>query len=223
MLPTFIIAQAQLHANTKAISDASVTVMVTNTKKVPRKSEEVIFISDKSGKQFSTRTDVKGKGMTSLPSGDIYSIKLKTMNDTTRYSVLEIPALGPGEYFEAPIVVEIEYEPARTYTLHDVHFAVGKPTLQPGSFRELNEIADYMKLQEGENFEISGHTDNVGRDADNLRLSQLRAESVKAYLVKKGVSASRLTAKGYGASKPVADNQTEEGRQKNRRTEVAIL
>ena len=71
--------------------------------------------------------------------------------------------------------------------------------------------------------EISGHTDNVGKPSDNLTLSNNRAKSVVNYLITKGISAQRLVAKGYGETKPVADNKTEEGRAKNRRTELKVI
>lgn len=71
--------------------------------------------------------------------------------------------------------------------------------------------------------EIAGHTDNTGDSAYNKKLSQARAESVRSYLIKKGVPASRMLAKGYGAEQPVADNDDETGRQLNRRTEVRII
>ena len=80
-----------------------------------------------------------------------------------------------------------------------------------------------MKWKENEKIEIGGHTDNVGSDADNLKLSQQRAEAIRQYLIKKGIQPARVIAKGYGASEPVADNSTNEGRQNNRRTEVKIL
>ena len=70
--------------------------------------------------------------------------------------------------------------------------------------------------------EISGHTDNVGKPADNLLLSNNRAKAVVNYLVSKKIPAARLTAKGYGETKPVADNKTEEGRAQNRRTEMKV-
>jgi outer membrane protein OmpA-like peptidoglycan-associated protein len=70
--------------------------------------------------------------------------------------------------------------------------------------------------------EIGGHTDNVGKPADNLALSNNRAKAVVRYLISKGIAASRMTAKGYGETKPIADNSSEEGRAKNRRTELKV-
>jgi len=71
--------------------------------------------------------------------------------------------------------------------------------------------------------EISGHTDNVGKPADNLSLSNNRAKAVVNYLIGKKIAPQRLTAKGYGETKPVADNKTEEGKAKNRRTELRVV
>ena len=69
---------------------------------------------------------------------------------------------------------------------------------------------------------LAGHTDNIGSDENNLRLSKDRAESVKAYLVSKGANPSRIEATGYGESQPIASNKTAEGRQKNRRVEFTL-
>ena len=71
--------------------------------------------------------------------------------------------------------------------------------------------------------EISGHTDNVGDVEVNQRLSESRAKAVRAYLLKKGISGERVRAVGHGESQPIASNDTDEGKQKNRRTEVRIL
>ncbi len=71
--------------------------------------------------------------------------------------------------------------------------------------------------------EIQGHTDNVGNEETNLKLSQERAEEVKKYLVLKGISAGRISAKGFGSSRPIADNSDENGRSKNRRTGLKVL
>jgi OOP family OmpA-OmpF porin len=71
--------------------------------------------------------------------------------------------------------------------------------------------------------EVAGHTDNVGTDAYNLKLSQGRATAVRDYFVSQGVPSSQLTVKGYGESDPIADNNTDEGRERNRRSELRIL
>jgi OOP family OmpA-OmpF porin len=185
--------------------------------------EEIIFAGQKTGKQYSVRSNKEGKAQFQLPAGDIYAIRLKTMNDTADQSQMEVPALQPGQFFDQPFTLTIEYEPARSFTLDNVHFDTGKPTLRPDSFSELNEIAEYMKYRLDEHYEIAGHTDNAGTEESNRKLSIDRANAVKNYLVKKGIAGSRLQAKGYGATVPVADNSTEDGRQKNRRTEVIIL
>ena len=84
-------------------------------------------------------------------------------------------------------------------------------------------MVEFLKWKPEEKIEIAGHTDNIGADASNIKLSQERAETIKTYLAGKGVKLERVLAKGYGASQPVADNSNEIGRQKNRRTEVRIL
>ncbi len=196
---------------------------MTDSKQQALKKELVVFANKKDNRFFSARTGTDGKCSLKLPPGATYSIQMVMMGDTTDYSDLEIPVLKPGQFFTQPFTVDIEYDAPRLFTLDHVQFDTGKPTIRPSSFAELNEIAEYMSLKKDERYEISGHTDNVGQEADNLRLSQARAESVKAYLVKKGITATRLQAKGYGATVPVADNSTAEGRQQNRRTEVKIL
>jgi outer membrane protein OmpA-like peptidoglycan-associated protein len=80
-----------------------------------------------------------------------------------------------------------------------------------------------MKLKPTLIIEIGGHTDNVGTPESNIKLSQERANAVRNYIINKGIAANRITAKGYGDTMPVADNSTEEGRSKNRRTEVSII
>ena len=213
-----IAASAAAQSNKTA---ATVNVILTNSKQQPLKGQEVLFTS--SAQQRVGTTDASGKCSLLLPAGAVYTIQLKTMNDTTQYSTIDVPALQPGQFFTKPFLVEIEYEAPRTFTLNNVHFDTGKPSLRPDSFKELNEIADYMKLKGDEKYEIAGHTDNIGKDEDNKKLSQSRAESVRNYLVKKGIDIKRLRAVGYGATQPVADNETPEGRQRNRRTEVVIL
>ncbi len=107
--------------------------------------------------------------------------------------------------------------------LNNIFFDFNKVALREESITELRHMIKFMQEYPKLRVEISGHTDSVGTDEANRKLSQGRAESVREYLVSHGVSTARITAKGYGASKPVAPNATEEGRQRNRRTEFRII
>ncbi|MFZ5479710.1 MAG: OmpA family protein [Myxococcota bacterium] len=105
-----------------------------------------------------------------------------------------------------------------------IFFDFGKATIQERSYDLLNEIAQVIgEHKELKRIRIEGHTDNVGDDIMNLKLSQARAESVKAYLVSRGVDAARLDPRGFGEMNPISTNDTEEGRAQNRRVEFIIV
>ena len=106
--------------------------------------------------------------------------------------------------------------------LLSIYFDFGKYTLKPESERALASIVDLLTKNQKLSIEISGHTDNVGDKTFNLKLSQQRADAVKTELVKRGIDATRISSRGYGDSKPAADNSTEEGRAANRRTEFVV-
>ena len=118
---------------------------------------------------------------------------------------------------KAPQLFEME---KKTLVLEGVHFEVNKAELTPDSLTVLDMVAASLKDWPEVKVEIGGHTDSTGGTKHNLELSQKRAEAVQAYLVSRGVDASRLAAKGYGKAKPVADNKTAEGKTKNRRVEL---
>lgn len=107
--------------------------------------------------------------------------------------------------------------------LNNIFFDFGKATLRKSSLPELEKLMEFMELNENVRIEIGGHTDNVGSEEDNQSLSEARAKAVRDYLVKNRVSLDRLSFKGYGESKPVVDNESEENRQKNRRIEFTII
>jgi OmpA-OmpF porin, OOP family len=109
-----------------------------------------------------------------------------------------------------------------TVNLKSVLFVQTKTELLPESFDELDVVVSFLKANPSVRIELSGHTDNRGVHADNVRLSQARVNSVKKYLVSKGIDAKRISGKGYGGTKPIASNDSEETRRMNRRVEFII-
>jgi OmpA-OmpF porin, OOP family len=102
---------------------------------------------------------------------------------------------------------------------HGINFDVNKATIKPESMGTLNMIMQVLKDNPEIKFEVGGHTDADGADDYNLTLSQQRADAVKDQLIKSGIDAARLTAKGYGETKPISDNTSPEGKANNRRVE----
>jgi outer membrane protein OmpA-like peptidoglycan-associated protein len=107
--------------------------------------------------------------------------------------------------------------------LKNVFFDTKKTDLKPASITELDNVVRLMNENPNMKIMISGYTDNVGKPADNLKLSLGRAVSVVNYLLGKGVNNNRLSFKGLGEANPIATNDTEEGRAQNRRTELTVV
>lgn len=105
---------------------------------------------------------------------------------------------------------------------YSIEFETGSAVIKSSSFRMLNEIFESAVVAEGLKLGVYGHTDNVGSDATNQPLSERRADAVKTYLLKKGLKENQIESKGYGADKPIADNNTAAGRSKNRRVEIVL-
>lgn len=108
------------------------------------------------------------------------------------------------------------------FTVDSIHYETGSANLEPNSIPTMNKLLEMMNENPDIKIEIGGHTDSTGSSRVNMRLSELRAEAVASWLIQNGMLSKRITTKGYGDTEPVADNDTEEGRIKNRRTEITI-
>ncbi len=107
--------------------------------------------------------------------------------------------------------------------LNNIFFEYAKATLRKDSYPELDRIAESLKENPSLSIEIQGHTDNVGSIETNQKLSEERAGAVKTYLLSKKIPSSRVTSIGFGETKPISSNDTDEGKAKNRRVEFLIL
>lgn len=156
-----------------------------------------------------------------LPSGSFYSYRAAASGYYAVSENLDLKELT--EYKE--IVQNLYLVPIQTgevIRLNNIFFNTGKWELKSESFMELNRVAQLLKDNPSMAIEIAGHTDNVGKDDFNLTLSGNRAKAVADYIVSQGIVAERLSSRGFGKAKPVASNDTEEGRKENRRVEFTI-
>lgn len=125
-----------------------------------------------------------------------------------------------------PVLKDIFLQPIEvglTVRLKNIYFDFDKTTLKKESFVELNKVVDFLKQNPMVEIEIAGHTDSKGSDDYNLNLSQGRSQSVVDYIVSQGIDSFRLTAHGYGETKPVDTNDTDDGRANNRRVEFTVV
>jgi outer membrane protein OmpA-like peptidoglycan-associated protein len=145
----------------------------------------------------------------------------KAVDKSFLYSVISNhPELLQGKAIETNYAAEITSEvSSKSYS---IEFETGSANIRSSSYKLLDEIFESAVVAEGLKVGIYGHTDNVGNDAVNTPLSEQRADAVKAYLLKKGLVDNRIEAKGFGSAKPIADNNTEAGRSRNRRVEIVL-
>ncbi len=186
--------------------------------------EASIEITDNgTGKVIETFTtnSATGKFIITLASGKNYGIAVKAEGYLFHSENFDIPQGSADNLVNKEIELK-KIAIGSKIALRNIFFDTGKSTLRSESNAELDRLVKLLKDVPALKIEISGHTDNTGSATLNESLSQARAEAVVTYLTSKGIQASRLTAKGYGASKPVASNNNEDGRQQNRRTEFEI-
>lgn len=196
-----------------------VNTSVVDFKQQPRTGEKITFTNTKTGESLSKISDKDGKCFFVLLKGNEYIITYKNYGKDVEYSKINIPQIDRLKELK----VVVKFQPARAYTLDNVLFATGNAQLKHSSYKALDELAEAMKAKPTMEIEIAGHTDNVGEKDANMKLSQERAESVRNYLISKGIASNRITAKGYGDTQPIADNNTDAGKAQNRRTEVKII
>jgi outer membrane protein OmpA-like peptidoglycan-associated protein len=164
------------------------------------------------------------------PLGTVVDSRGCPDRDTDGDSVLDsqdrCPNTAPGQSVDAvgcPILFVVEQGVRRPLVLEGVQFRSGRSALTEESFAVLDEVAASLLAHLDVRIEIGGYTDNTGRRSTNMRLSRERAQSVKAYLARKGVDPGRMVAVGYGPEQPIATNATPAGRAQNRRVELKIL
>ncbi len=163
-------------------------------------------------RQYSVEVSLGAIHTLSADAEDYYSVTevINLASETEKIKVLKDLYLVPLEI-------------GQSVRLNNIFFETAKATLKEESFPELQRVVKFLEDNPRIRIEIGGHTDNVGKKTYNLKLSEQRAESVAEFLLLNGIPESAITFKGYGMSQPIADNDTETGRQINRRVEFTII
>ena len=168
------------------------------------------------------QTDEKGSYFITLPTGKDYTFVVNRQGYLFYTNDYNLSANKADSIYRKDIpLVPIEIN--TTAALNNIQFEKNSYKLLPVSLAELDRLVELLQNNKQLKIEINGHTDNVGKPAENLILSKNRAKAVMDYLVSKQIAAARVTYKGFGETKPIADNKTEAGKAKNRRTEFKIV
>jgi outer membrane protein OmpA-like peptidoglycan-associated protein len=163
-----------------------------------------------------------GKYIVAIPCGKNYGIAIEKKGHLFHSENVNIPCTQGFKEIKKEIKL-VNAKQGAKIVLRNIFFDVGKSDLRPESATELQRLIKLLNENPTLNVEISGHTDNVGDAKINQALSETRAASVMNFLISNGVSKTRLVSKGYGSTQPIDSNDTEAGKQNNRRTEFKIL
>ncbi|HEV8515381.1 MAG TPA: OmpA family protein, partial [Cyclobacteriaceae bacterium] len=210
----------EVHHDVSSIGNKSVIISgkVVNSKTNAGISTKISFKSDS---LYETTSSSDGRYQLTIPATKVYNIEVQSSNFVNLSERLDIHT------FELK-TLEMNFklqpiEVGAVVNLKNILFYMGTTSLLEESYPELNVIVEFLKNNPKVEIELNGHTDNRGDAKKNLILSQQRVERIKSYLVSKGIGSRRIKGKGFGGTKPIATNDTEEARKLNRRVEFVIL
>ncbi len=180
-----------------------------------------LILEESNRRYFAAKTDENGKADTLVDRRKVYDLFARKFGKTFHYEVIP-PKDKTLTEFTFIVKVNFDFKPKRKFTLK-VYFDSGKYNLRKDSYPALEQLYQTLKANPNMVIEIQGHTDSIGSAKSNQILSENRAKTCRNYLLKRGISKDRIFAKGYGETRPVATNKTPQGRQLNRRIDVAVL
>ncbi|MDX5446988.1 MAG: OmpA family protein, partial [Bacteroidota bacterium] len=213
----------ELPLSVRATPVAWVKGVITDRKTGKPLKAELQFLDLANGDLFTkTESDVNGVYFAVLPVDADYALNISKpgyLFHSENFSLIQQPEnrAFPLDVKLSPIQKDVKVK------LNNVFFATDSYELRPESKVELNKVVEFLDLNPNVIVEVQGHTDNEGSSAYNLQLSKKRAASVVDYLKSQGIASARMKSAGFGDTQPVATNETEEGRQANRRTEMKII
>jgi outer membrane protein OmpA-like peptidoglycan-associated protein len=202
-------------------NDAAMKFFVINQDKGPVKGVVIALTSPTGNKYYTDETDADGYAETLVPNGQKYELTYLSLGRKDVAATVNVTN-EPKQ----TVKLTLRYKPrppAPPFVLKGVVFDTARATIRPESYPMLDVVAEFMAHKKSARIEISGHTDNVGNAKANKTLSENRAKACRNYIVGKGIDVGRITAVGFGDTRPVVPNDSDENRQKNRRIEAIEL
>ena len=202
-------------------TEAVMKLLVVDKDKGPVKGVVAFLTGPDKTKYYADPTDSEGYAEVLVPVGRKYDVTYLSLG---RREIAATVPVADEPSQSVKLTLRYKREVAeKPFILAGVNFDTAKATIRPESFPRLDEVVEFMVHKKNARVEISGHTDNVGNAQANKTLSEKRAQACRNYIVSKGIDKKRLDAVGFGDEHPIAPNDTDEGRQKNRRIEAKEL
>ena len=204
-------------------TEAALKFFVLEKEKGPVKGVVIRVTAPGGIAYYTEETDEEGYGEVLVPVGKKYDVTYLSLGLARGDIAATLPV---SDEPRQSIKLTLRYKrlpPPPPFVLTGVNFDTGKAVIRSESENRLDVVVEFMKRKKSSRVEISGHTDNVGNAKTNKELSAKRALACRSYLITRGIDGSRITAVGHGAERPIAPNDSDENRQKNRRIEVVEL
>jgi outer membrane protein OmpA-like peptidoglycan-associated protein len=202
-------------------TEAAMKFFVLEKDKGPVKGAVVCLTSPAGTSYYTDETDAEGYGEVLVPVGQKYEITYLSLGRKDIAASVTVSS-EPAQNIKLTLRFK-RLPPPPPFVLTGITFDTGKAVIRSESQPRLDVVYEFLAHKKSAKVEISGHTDNVGNRKANKTLSARRAQACRGYLVSRGIDGTRITAVGHGDERPVAPNDTEENRQKNRRIEVVEL
>ncbi len=199
------------------------TTHLSNYDSIPQTNAKMIIWNSKDSLLFNKEviSDIEGKGSFVLDQGNEYSIKVFKADTSMVFKNIFLEKLDYPYSVDYNMYIKIYKQYSQILDL-DVNFATNSSIIPSESKLVLDQLYNRLEKNSETKIELASHTDSDGDNKSNMLLSQRRSESVKTYLVNKGINIERIEAQGYGEKQPKASNETKIGKATNRRTEVRI-
>ena len=196
-------------------TEAVMKLFVVDKDKGPVKGVVIFLTGPDKTKYYTDPTDSEGYAEVLVPVGKKYDVTYLSLGHREIAATVPVDD-EPNQSVKLTLRYKREFA-EQPFIMAGVTFETGKATIRPESFPHLDMVVEFMAHKKTARVEIEGHTDNVGNAKANKTLSEKRAQACRNYIVSKGIDKKRLDAVGFGDERPIAPNDTDEGRQKNRR------